>query len=536
MSITLRPHQIAASDAVESAFSTGIGRPLVDACVGAGKSLIYAELARRAIRRGERVLVCSHTRELVEQNAAACRSLGLTTGINAAALDEKCWRAPVISAGVQSIFRSPQSFGPIDLLCIDESHLCPHSEAGMYRKLIRGLGPGCRTMGGSGTVFRLQGGSLVEGEDAPFDQVVFRYSVLDGIRDEYLVPVFSVGTDDNMDVNKLRTRQKEFTGESQDEQMIASMDNHIAQMLHHGADRRCWLVFEASTKATIAMSQRMNEWGIPTDYVLASKSAADDARRKGAVEKLRRGQLRALVNISALGTGFDVQEIDMLVMRRRTMSLGLYIQSLGRLLRTVGGTLQKSIAAGKSDGIVLDFAGNIDQHGPLDCIRPMPSKARLVSCDECGKRNAAAAMRCWACDAEMTKNCPACLTSINRGLVVCPSCTYDMRSGGRDAAKPQALLETPSGAALLSSHKAIGSREGGWVGIRKAWDTGAVDDADGQRWELPSPLVAVAAEARWIRAEPLALLIPNGLNRSSAIQVNADGSRLIVPLAARKAA
>jgi hypothetical protein len=28
--------------------------------------------------------------------------------------------------------------------------------------------------------------------------------------------------------------------------MLALMDNHIAQMIHHGADRRAWLVFEAS--------------------------------------------------------------------------------------------------------------------------------------------------------------------------------------------------------------------------------------------------------------------------------------------------
>jgi len=139
MHVTLRPHQIAAADAVEEAWRAGIKRPLVDACVGSGKSLLYAELARREWERGGRSLILSHTRELVLQNAAACRMLGLTTGINAAALGERTWRAPVISAAIQSVYRHANAFGPIALVCIDESHLLNHSENGMYHEFLRGF-------------------------------------------------------------------------------------------------------------------------------------------------------------------------------------------------------------------------------------------------------------------------------------------------------------------------------------------------------------------------------------------------------------
>lgn len=138
-SVQLRPHQIAAADAVEQAWRDGIERPLVDACVGAGKSLMMAELCRRAWDRGERSLILAHTRELVEQNAIACRSLGLRCGINAAALGERTWRAPVISAAIQSVYRSANSFGPIANIFIDESHLLPHAQQGMYREFLRGF-------------------------------------------------------------------------------------------------------------------------------------------------------------------------------------------------------------------------------------------------------------------------------------------------------------------------------------------------------------------------------------------------------------
>ncbi len=139
MTIQLRPNQIDAADAVEEAWRTGIERPLVDSCVGSGKSLIIAELCRRGWQRGERSLVLAHTRELVEQNANACRLLGLQCGINAAALGERTWRAPVISAAIQSVYKSAHNFGLIGNIFIDESHLLPHAESGMYREFLRGF-------------------------------------------------------------------------------------------------------------------------------------------------------------------------------------------------------------------------------------------------------------------------------------------------------------------------------------------------------------------------------------------------------------
>jgi DNA repair protein RadD len=533
--ITLRPNQIEAADAVEQAYREGCNRPLVDSCVGSGKSLIMAELARRAWARGERSIIYAHTRELVEQNAAACRLLGLNCGINAAALGERTWRAPIISASIQSVFKNALSFGDVTNLFTDEAHLVPHSEAGMYREMQRGF-PNARAPGFSGTTFRLQGGSLVEGEEAPFDRVVYTYSILDGIRDGYLVPAFSAPADDVIDESKLRTAQGDFTGASQDAQMIALMDNHIAQMVHHGANRRAWLVFEASKKAATAMCQRLNEWNISTGLVLGDTPTAE---RKATIAAYRTGRLRCLVNVAALTTGFDDQRVDLLVMRRKTKSLGLYIQMVGRLLRTIGGNIEASIAAGKADGLVLDFAGNIDAHGPLDdVIRPEESKSRLVECESCGKRNSTAAAHCWSCDALMTKLCPACLETVTKGTLDCPHCAHDMRTGGAGSdSKPQSLLEKPSGAALISSFGAISAKAGGWLPVRKVWQGDGVTilDGNGDRWTMPAGLVAHAKDARWIRGEAgtvAAVLKRNGSSQTSALQVTADGMVLPVPMPA----
>lgn len=531
MTFNYRPHQPEACEAVEAAWRSGVKHTLMDMCVGSGKSHTYGLIGKREIERGGRVLTVAPTRELVSQNAKAGRDVGITVGINSAALGERTWRGPMISASIQSIYNFANSFGPITLLQEDEAHLSQHGGSGMIQALRRGLGD-IRINGGTGTPWRTQGGSLVEGEGAPYQKIVYHYPILRGINDGYLVAPYSVKVDDVMDVSKLTVLGDDYTGSSQDKQMIAAMDNHIAQMLHYGRERRSWLVFEASRKAAIAMHKRMNEWGIPTGLVLGDRTKAEALHRYNTVEALRSGKIRAIVNVGCLTTGFDVQEIDMLVVRRRLRSLSLWIQILGRLLRTIGGNIAESIRRGKADGILLDFGGNCDEFGPIDWIRPKESKVAFVSCD-CSARVPVAAMRCWSCDEPMTKLCPACLEPVQKGVLDCPSCKYDMRTGGGDTErKPQALLETPSGAALISSFAKNVDREGGWAAVRKGYSTGEVDTAD-TRHALPATLLPFADKAKWLRVvggEVVGLLIPNGLSRTSVLQVGVDGVAMPVPM------
>jgi hypothetical protein len=222
--------------------------------------------------------------------------------------------------------------------------------------------------------------------------------------------------------------------------------------------------------------------------------------------------------------------------------LRLYIQMIGRLLRTIGGTLAASIAAGKADGIVVDFAGNIDEHGPLDFIRPKDTSTSLQSCENCGKRNASAAARCWNCDEPMTRLCPAfpdeCLP-IAKGSAECPTCGHPLKgTGGGEPRKAPSLLDTPSGAALISAYRPAPERQGGWLAVRKVVEqegaysvlTGTVEPI-----ALPAALAPLAGDVRWIRADG-AILVPNGTSRNSVRQFGPTGDMLIIPMPAQGAA
>lgn len=95
MAFTLRPYQLEAVDATIKHFRQHAEPALIVSPTGAGKSLVIAELAKRA--RG-RVLVLAHVKELVAQNHAKYCAYGLKADIFAAGLRQKDSSSKVVSA------------------------------------------------------------------------------------------------------------------------------------------------------------------------------------------------------------------------------------------------------------------------------------------------------------------------------------------------------------------------------------------------------------------------------------------------------
>src|SRR5262245_37442277 len=99
----LRAYQDEAASALWLALAAPGNNPLRVLPTGTGKSLVIAELVRRAT--GQRVLVVTHVRELVGQNVAALAALApeITACVYSAGLGRRDI-GPVIFATVQSIY------------------------------------------------------------------------------------------------------------------------------------------------------------------------------------------------------------------------------------------------------------------------------------------------------------------------------------------------------------------------------------------------------------------------------------------------
>lgn len=398
---TLRPYQRAAVDAVLSYWQDGGGDPLVEMATGTGKSIVVATLTRELVEMGARVLMLVHVKELVAQNAQALLRTwpAAPLGINSAGLNRRDRHSPVLFASIQSVAREDHhSLGSYDVILIDEAHLLPPDGEGQYRKLIarlRTATPHLRVVGFTATPYRL-GSGLLYGPQSTFSDVVFSYGISEGVADGYLSPLTSRGGSLEIDVSGVRRSGGEFV-----EGALASASAEIipqacADMVARLADRRAWLAFCAGVENAHLAADHLARLGITAACVTGQTPAHE---RDRVLQDFKAGRIRCLTNANVLTTGFDAPIVDAIAMLRPTLSTGLYVQMLGRGTRLYNG---------KTNCLVLDYAGNVRRHGPVDAIEV---KGRSAGGGEKTTVDQVRAKSCPSCEALVaiqTRTCTDC--------------------------------------------------------------------------------------------------------------------------------
>lgn len=407
MSLSLRPYQTQAVDAVFDYWSTGGGNPLVDLATGTGKSLVIAEVIRRLIAEypSLRVLSLVHVKELVKGNADELKRHAphLQVGVNSAGLGQRDLRQQILFAGIQSVSHISGKLGPRDLLIIDEAHLLPKSGIGRYHTLIEGMrrfNPDLRVLGMTATPYRLDSGRLDEGDGKIFDKIVYTYSISQGVEEGYLSPLVAKGTSRKLDVSGVAKRGGEFIAGALEEAVNQDEVTQAAcqEIVQRGHDRRSWLVFACGLDHAAAVRDALRLRGVSCEMVTGE---TPNGARDQIISRFSRGEIRALVNVNVLTTGFNVPRVDLLAFLRPTLSTSLYVQMIGRGSR---------LAEGKSDCLVLDFAGNIRRHGPVDDVYVRPGKIDSGRVKE---------------ETVRAKECPQCGTLVGMRVYECPECQHE---------------------------------------------------------------------------------------------------------------
>lgn len=375
------------------------GHPCMVLPTGAGKSIIIAELCRDALQQWPetRILMLTHQKELIEQNAEKLRAMwpGAPLGIYSASVGRKELDEPITFAGIQSVRTKAGQIGHIDLVIIDECHLVSHKDEGSYRHFIRELtaiNEHIRVIGLTATPWRL-GHGLITDRPAIFTDLIEPVSIEQLVYQKYLSPLRSKMTNVKYDLTGVGKRGGEFV-----ESELALAVNTVkyntqiaAEIAEIGKDRRSWLLFCSGVEHAIQMADQLNSIGIPAAYVTGE---TPKKKREELLADFKAGKIRAMTNANVLTTGFDAPNIDLIAMLRPTMSPSLYVQMAGRGCR---------ISEGKEDCLVLDFAGVIQTHGPITCIKP-PRKPG----DGQGEAPVKSCEKCWELVHISAKVCPAC--------------------------------------------------------------------------------------------------------------------------------
>jgi DNA repair protein RadD len=298
--IILRSYQEAAVTALEQYWANNGTHPLVDFCTGSGKSLVIAEMARRSVQTGGRVLIVVHVRELIEQDVKALRQVwpDAPIGIYCSALERWDRKEGIIVASIQSVFRRPERFGHRDFLFIDEAHMVPRHEQAMYGKLTKGLrkvNPNLRVAGFTATPYRLDTGRLDEGEGRLFDEIVARYTIVDGMRDGVCVRPISKEGDEaaQIDIKNVKRAKRKDGGDfnqkglGQAAEQEGLVEAAVAEIIERAKDRKAWLIFASSIKHAEHIVRVLRQQKIKAETVTAETAGFE---RKGHRIRFPRGQ------------------------------------------------------------------------------------------------------------------------------------------------------------------------------------------------------------------------------------------------------
>lgn len=373
--ITLRPYQHEAVSLLMDAIARG-EHPVCGAATGAGKSLIIAELCRRLPGR---ILVATHRKELLDQNNAQLqRLMGEDIGgIYSAGMGRRDTDSRVIFGGIQSIYRrmdALQEPGDFAYVICDEAHLCPpRSIESMYRTVFASC-PDAQRLGLTATPYRLDGGPIYGHEDAWFTSMPVDIGVTQLTEQGYLAPLVGIQAATDIDLSKVRIRQGDYvlSDLSQvmaDEQRVKQAVEEIATLAAH---RTSWLAFCCDVAHTKMVAGAMQAQGIDARMVVG---ATPQDERDELIADFRAGRFRCLVNCQVATTGFDIPQIDAVILLRPTQSKGLLVQMLGRGTRC---------ADGKENCVILDYADTLERHMPLEEI-PQLRKTERVEAYEAEK-------------------------------------------------------------------------------------------------------------------------------------------------------
>lgn len=404
--MNLRGYQREAIDGLYSWFATNDGNPLLVLPTAAGKSVIQATFVHEAVNLypSTRVLLVSHVKELLEQNTHKLLKVwpDAPVGIYSAGLGSRDVGYQITVAGIQSVHRKAAELGAFDLVMVDECHLIPPSGDGMYRRFIadqRTLNPKVKVIGMTATPFRLKTGRLDAGEEKLFDGVAYEVTVRRLIDEGYLSNLISKRGLVTPDLSDVGTRGGEFIPG----QLEAAMDKTALtaaaadEIERLCKDRRSWIIFCAGVEHAHHVRDEFRRRGYTAQTVTGE---TPDRERAVTLEQFKSGQIRVLTNCDVLTTGFDAPPIDALIMLRPTKSAGLYVQIVGRGMRL-------SPESGKKNCLVLDFAGNIERHGPIDTVKIK---------DRTGGDGGGAPAP--------VKACPECQTIVPISVMTCPECGH----------------------------------------------------------------------------------------------------------------
>ncbi len=311
---TPRTWQAAALPPVLDTIEAG-KRAIVSAVMGSGKSILITEVAHQHLGR-DAIVVTTPTQALVDQLAGTLSQRLGTDRVGRYFSRAKDADKPVVvacNASAPAVAEALAEQGRrVGLWIADEVH---RTETAQMLQAARALQPAAQ-LGFTATPFRSQDHERLR----MWDEVAFRYSLADALRDEVLV----------------RWTVIPWDGEGDDD-----LDSVCLQMIRLHGDGP-GMVNAADIGDAEGFAELLRNHGIDADTVHSRRSPDDNA---AAIAALEAGDLSCIVHVNMLAEGVDLPWLRWLCLRRPVSARVRFIQEVGRVLRA---------SPGKDRAILMD--------------------------------------------------------------------------------------------------------------------------------------------------------------------------------------
>lgn len=349
--LRLEPFQERLLEQIAAARAAGRHRNLLVSATGTGKT-VMAAIDYRRLRAGlprSRLLFVAHRGEILDK-ARETFAYAVRDGSFG-----EMWVGGRRPERFEHVFASIQSLAAnalvalapdhFDMVVIDEFH---HAAAETYRKLLEHLRP-VELLGLTATPERADGQSILEWFGG---RIAAELRLWDAIDQHRLVPFCYFGVCDGTDLREVPWRRGRGYDVEALSRVLTADSAYVALVLESvrtrvpnpGSMRA--LGFCVSVAHAQFLAREFSAAGVPAVAVSAATSA--DARG-AALRDLAAGRVRVVFAVDLFNEGVDVPAVDTLLLLRPTESGTLFLQQLGRGLRT---------DEGKVVCTVLDFVGN----------------------------------------------------------------------------------------------------------------------------------------------------------------------------------
>jgi len=387
--LTLRPYQADIIREVVKAFKSEYKAPLVVAPTGSGKTIIFSHIATGAVKKGKRVLILTHRREILQQTMSKLYLFGVQAGQIASGRPMTDELIQVAMVG--TIVRRLDSIIHPDLIIIDECH---HSISPTWSKVLDNFD--CKKIGFTATPERLSGEGLIQ----IFDTMIMGPHLVDLVKSgnlsypkiysapaELLQPKVKITRGDYDKTEQTKAMKKRV--------VVGSVIQHYKKYLN-GLPTVCFCV---SIEHCETMETEFQAAGFRSRTIHGKMNRTD---RDACIKGLETGEVQVLCSCDVISEGVDVPVIAGAILLRRTKSLGLYLQQIGRALRPY---------PGKTQAIILDHSGVVQDHGHVLNIREwslMAKKRNKRGKDEMKPPEVSVCPKCSGVWPGLPKLCPDC--------------------------------------------------------------------------------------------------------------------------------